>query len=106
MRMIRRICVGFTAAALAVAWPLALARAETVPLPGGAQVSASTDALIYSTSCPAAGDCVAVGSYLDPHTGHQPLLETQSGGVWSASEGNLSSIGTINPGNSLLDSVS
>src|SRR5579863_573031 len=64
------------------------ASADTVPLPSGSSGGYS----LASTSCPAAGDCVAVGSYTDSSLNLQGLIETESSGSWSASTVDLSSI--------------
>lgn len=64
---------------------LASASAETVgPLPTGAAAGASQNDWISGMACPAAGDCTAVGGYVDSDGNDQGLLETESGGVWSA----------------------
>jgi uncharacterized repeat protein (TIGR01451 family) len=44
------------------------------PLPAGAQ----EDASLSSVSCPSAGNCTAVGNYIDKASTHQGLLVTQS----------------------------
>ncbi len=72
-------------AALAAALP-ALATGETVTLPGDAATGPSQNALIARVACPAAGDCVGVGSYSDTDANQQALIDSERGGVWSSSE--------------------
>ncbi len=52
----------------------------TPPGDAGANPLVSLD----SVSCPAAGNCVAIGSYRDSFTQNQVLLTTESSGAWSA----------------------
>jgi hypothetical protein len=47
------------------------------------------DVSLDSVSCASAGDCVAVGSYDDAETEYQPLIETETNGVWTASNPDL-----------------
>ena len=78
-----------------------------VPLPADAAVPA--DAGLSSVSCPQAGSCVAVGSYLDTSGSEQPLLVEQVAGRWSAGtdpglpsgagKGSLSSVFCASTGN-------
>src|SRR5215472_396604 len=63
-----------------------IATAETVPLPGGAAAASMQADMLNSTSCPAAGDCVSVGSYTDGSGYEQPLLEIESNYNWGAQE--------------------
>jgi Fibronectin type III domain len=42
-----------------------------------------------SVSCTSAGNCVAVGYYLDSASSDQPLIETETNGVWAVSAPNL-----------------
>lgn len=58
------------------------ARAETVNLPGGAGKNAE----LQATACPAAGDCVALGRYVNGSGRTQGLIETETNGAWTASE--------------------
>ncbi len=81
------------------------ASADTVPLPSAAV--AANGYSLTSTSCPAAGDCVAVGSYTDSSFNLQGLIQTESGGSWSASTVDLSPIPPVlNDSNPQLTSVS
>jgi len=50
-------------------------------LPADAGTSAVPD--LYSVSCGAAGDCVAVGDYLDSSGAEQSLLVNESSGTWA-----------------------
>ena len=54
--------------------------ASAAGLPGGAAASPSVS--LNSVSCPAAGACVAVGSYEDASQHPQGLLLAESGGTW------------------------
>jgi hypothetical protein len=64
----------------------ARASAETVPLPPGAIAGTSRSTQLLNTSCPSTGNCVAVGNYRDSLDAPQGLIETESGGVWAATE--------------------
>jgi hypothetical protein len=57
--------------------------ASFVPLPAGAP--ASTSIYLASISCGGPGFCVAVGTYVDKLGSFRGLIETWSGGKWSAS---------------------
>jgi Fibronectin type III domain len=80
------------------------AAADTVPLPSGAAVGSSSSYSLSSTACPAAGDCVAVGYYADSSGDQQGLIETESAGVWTATEVNASQLSSVaaNPDLSLV----
>jgi hypothetical protein len=79
----------------------------SVTLP--ADAASPADASLSSVSCAQAGDCVAVGSYLDTSGSAQPLLVEQVSGRWSAGvdpghpggavQGSLSSVFCGSPGN-------
>lgn len=69
------------------------AAAETVPLPSGAATGSSKSATLESASCPSTGDCVAVGNYLDSGNRWEGLIETETGGVWSAVEAPTAGLG-------------
>jgi hypothetical protein len=88
------------AACFAVVATAALAEAassapDTVPQPGGAATGASAYDQLTSTACPAAGDCVAVGAYKDPSGVYHGLIETESGGTWTASAPDLSHLAGV-----------
>jgi hypothetical protein len=68
----------------------AVATAGTLPLPSDA--GTTPDATVNSISCPAAGGCSAVGYYTDKNGDAELLLLSQSGGNWSATEGNISAL--------------
>jgi hypothetical protein len=67
-----------------------LASAETVPLPANA--GTTPDATVNSISCPAAGDCSAVGYYMDDGGNTELLLLSQHDGNWSPTEGDISAL--------------
>ncbi len=50
-------------------------------VPGTATLNTGGDAHVTSVSCPAAGDCTAVGGFYDAD-GYQPFAVTESGGTW------------------------
>lgn len=54
------------------------------PLPDGAALT--HQASINSVACPAVGTCVAAGTYVDQNSVNQNLVETLSGGTWTATE--------------------
>ncbi len=56
--------------------------AYRAPVP--ADAAASPQATISSVSCPAAGDCVAVGAYTDARGNQQGMLLTGYGASWTA----------------------
>jgi Fibronectin type III domain len=100
-----RAAVRLLAVAALFGFAASAASADTVPLPSAAV--AANGYSLTSTSCPAAGACVAVGSYTDSSINLQALIETQSGGVWSASTVDLSPIPpATNDSNPQLTSVS
>jgi hypothetical protein len=74
-------------------------------IPGFALLNAGTKAIFFGISCSSAGNCGAVGSYVD-ETGHtQAFVVTQSGGTWgSAIE--APGIPFLNYGGSLATAVS
>jgi Protein kinase domain len=53
-----------------------------LPLPAGA--SHDTQPVLDTVSCPALRNCVAAGSYWNQGSGYQGLVETESGGTWTA----------------------
>ncbi len=60
--------------------------AAQAPLPADATRTASQDSALNDVACPGAGSCVAVGVYdtgSNADTGHG-LIETLSGGIWTA----------------------
>jgi hypothetical protein len=69
-------------------------------------VDAGPDPLIEfdGISCPAAGSCVAVGTYLDTDGNLEAVVETLAGGTWTAS-GAPPPTGTTNPNTELNDVV-
>jgi hypothetical protein len=65
--------------ALAETWNGSSWKQEPLPLP----VNASSPSLA-AVSCPAAGNCIAVGDYVDTKTGqYRPLAERFDGSAWS-----------------------
>ena len=65
------------------------------PLPANA--GGSQDVSLRSVVCPAAGTCAAVGSYYDTSEYEQGLIETLSGGNWTATEAPLPANANSNP---------
>jgi hypothetical protein len=60
---------------------------SSVEAPMPSDVNADPDPYFYATDCPADGSCVAVGTYKNnAGDNNEGLIETLSGGVWSASE--------------------
>lgn len=57
-------------------------RARTPPLPPNA--SATPSNALGAVACRAAGDCVAVGSYVEANGNRQALLDVETSGVWSS----------------------
>jgi hypothetical protein len=57
------------------------------PLPANA--GAAPLASLSHVACPASGSCVAVGTYRDTSANQQGLIETLSGGSWTATEAPL-----------------
>lgn len=78
--------------------------AVEAPLPANAATTGQY-ARVEAISCPAAGECSAAGSYLDSSGASQPLLLSETGGVWSATEGTLPA-GTAHDPQTLFFSVS
>jgi hypothetical protein len=62
----------------ALAWPSGSAQAQS-------QTQLTSDAALDSVACPAAGACVAVGSYQSVAGEPVGLLEAQTAGVWNKS---------------------
>lgn len=62
------------------------AAAETVTLPADAATGQAQNSQIYQVTCPASGDCVAVGYYNDTSANHQALIEDERDGTWTAGE--------------------
>ncbi len=69
--------------------------AVEAPLPSGA--GSSPDVSLTSVSCASAGNCSAVGDYVDSSGHQQGLLLSESGGAWSAVEATLPSGAVANP---------
>ena len=60
-------------------------KAATAPLTGlDPAAAADPEAKLTALACPATGTCVAIGSYQDSTRGAHGLIETLSGGVWTA----------------------
>jgi hypothetical protein len=78
--------------------------AVEAPLPANAKTTGQY-ARVEAISCPAAGECSAAGSYLDSSGASQPLLLSETSGVWSATEGTLPA-GTAAHPQTLFSSVS
>jgi hypothetical protein len=54
-------------------------------VPAPADAAADPGIALESITCPAAGSCVAVGSYVDTDGNFEALVETLAGGTWTAS---------------------
>jgi hypothetical protein len=61
--------------------------AQNLPLPANA--ASPYNAGIAALTCPAVDSCVAVGWYYDTKSNGQPLIETLSGGSWTATEASV-----------------
>ncbi len=62
-----------------------------LPLPANAMNIADTaaDVFLSGVSCPAAGNCIAVGSYTNSNQNGQALIETLSHGAWTPAQAPL-----------------
>ena len=60
--------------------------AADAPLPANASVSLYDEDILKSISCPAAGNCVAVGQYAYAPNEIAGLIDTLSNGSWTATE--------------------
>ena len=62
--------------------------AQRAPLPAGAipgkPSSSNLPTGLFLVKCPAVGTCVATGDYIDQSGGTQGLIDTLSGGTWTA----------------------
>jgi hypothetical protein len=65
--------------------------AVTMPIPANATSLPSASLPLQSIACSAPGTCVAVGGYGDKNGDSQALIETLSGGKWTAAEAPLPS---------------
>jgi endoglucanase len=61
--------------------------AAEAPLPANA--GSNPHVILASVNCPALGSCTAVGSYTDTSDNSQALIETLSGGTWTAAQAPL-----------------
>ena len=68
--------------------------AVEAPLPEGAAIS---DVELEALACPSVDSCVATGSYDDSNRDAQGLIETLSGGTWTATEAPLPQDAANNP---------
>jgi hypothetical protein len=80
------MCIGVLAllavgTATAAADPLNWAAGASIAAPANVD-SSNPDIEINAVSCPAAGECTAVGSYVDQSGSSQGLLVTEDGGSW------------------------
>lgn len=60
--------------------------AQQAPLPADAALEGEEGVVMSAVSCPAAGTCVAVGSYPASEVGDRGLIETYSGGTWTVTQ--------------------
>ena len=76
-------------------------RAQRAPLPAGANPGkASSSTLptgLFVVKCAAVGTCVAAGDYTDASGGSQGLIETLSGGSWTAARAPLPADAAASP---------
>lgn len=73
-----------------------------LPLSGLPNTFGDPGIQLNSLSCPSAGNCVAVGSYTDSSHHSQALIATDTGGVWTTQEADLSPLSPYSdPGASL-----
>jgi hypothetical protein len=67
--------------------------ATTAPLTGlSPSPGANPNVSLFAVSCPAGGDCIAVGGYNDSSGHAQGLIETLAGGSWTATSAPLSGL--------------
>src|SRR5579875_2889268 len=110
--------VALLAATIALLGPAAPSLAATGPLfaagalpavPAGAAAGTAQSATFTSISCPAAGDCVAGGSYRTSAGGQLAMIETETDGAWSAPQRVVLPSGATTTGrnaDATIDSVS
>lgn len=60
-------------------------QATGVTFPGGVQ-NASPNSILFSVSCPSAGNCVAVGRFKNVTGGYEGFTVTSSGGTWGTAQ--------------------
>jgi hypothetical protein len=78
--------------------------AAQLSLSGLGSVDSDPGIDLNSLACPAAGDCVAVGSYTDGSHHSEALIATETNGAWTAAKANLASLSPYSdPGASLAD---
>jgi hypothetical protein len=70
--------------------------AREAPQPSNAAAEASQSAWLHSVSCPSAGTCYAVGDYMDNTPAWAPLVESLSGGSWTATSAAVPSNAEVN----------
>jgi hypothetical protein len=67
--------------------------AQRAPLPAGANPGKTSSSgpltALWAVKCPAVGNCVAAGDYVDQNSHDQGLIETLSGGTWTATRAPL-----------------
>ena len=76
-------------------------KSNEVSDPPGASVAARPHVLLNAVSCPATGNCMVVGSYLNSHARVQGLLEVERWGNWSGVS--QQAIGSDLPGNAAAE---
>ena len=80
---------------------------KAIEVPGSGALNAGRFAIVFSVSCPAAGNCTAGGFYGDASrpSHEQPFVVSQTNGTW----GNAIEVpgsGTLNAGDATVTSVS
>lgn len=75
------------------------------PAPGLAALNVGDLGYLNSVACPAIGECVAEGEYLDAAGHSQVVVDDQSGGVWSTAQP-LPGMNSLNKGDAFASDVS
>src|SRR5215831_3136243 len=79
--------------------------AKAIEVPGSGTLNAGRFAVVFSVSCPSAGNCAAGGFYIDGSHHEQAFVVSQTNGAW----GNALEVpgsGTLNAGDASVTSVS
>ena len=88
------------------ATPAAVAWGGAIKVPGTATLNSGGNAIAFSVSCAAAGDCAAGGHYADGSGDEQAYVADETGGSWGTAV-EVPGTATLNTGGSaLVESVS
>ena len=79
-------------------------KSNEVANPPVQSVAKPADVLLKAVSCPAAGNCMVVGTYIDSRDHVEGLLETERWGNWSATS--QEAVGSALPGNAAVENPS